>query len=167
MKKKYISRLSLGVLTTLLFACNSKTAEVAPANAVNVDEIKAIIQGMESDIADSYNLRSAAGETYYAEDAISFAQNQPPIVGKAAIDKSMADNLSRLDKGDKISFTVVEVIPSSDGNQVVEIGAYKVVDSLLENKYKGNFMSVFVKRKGKYVCIRDMVASDMPKKEAK
>jgi hypothetical protein len=45
---------------------------------------------------------------------------------------------------------------------VLEIGSYKVVDS---NNYivnSGNYMSLFVKRDGKYVSLRDMSASDIP-----
>ena len=70
-------------------------------------------------------------------------------------------------EGDVISFSVNEIYPSNDGDQVVEIGSYKVVDAQQATKFKGNYMSLFVKRDGKYVCIRDMGASDMPKKEEK
>jgi len=51
---------------------------------------------------------------------------------------------------------------SNDGNQVVEIGYYKVVNSDNAVVNSGNYMSLFVKRDGKYVSLRDMSASDMP-----
>jgi hypothetical protein len=54
------------------------------------------------------------------------------------------------------------VFVSGDGIQVVEIGYYKVVDSANTEINTGNYMSLFEKRNGKYYCVRDMSASDMP-----
>ena len=48
------------------------------------------------------------------------------------------------------------------GHQVIEIGSYVVVDSTSTEKQSGNYMSLFEKRNGKYVCIRDMSSSIMP-----
>ena len=73
----------------------------------------------------------------------------------------MAD-LNSTTKSNKISFTTNEVFVSNDGNQVVEIGYYKVVDSTNTAVNTGNYMVLFEKRNGKYVCVRDMSASDMP-----
>ena len=50
------------------------------------------------------------------------------------------------------------------GIHVVEIGSYTVVDSANTPINTGNYMSLFEKRDGKYVCLRDMSASDMPVK---
>ena len=62
----------------------------------------------------------------------------------------------------KISFKTNEVFVSNDGNQVVEVGYFKVSapDSTIVNS--GNYMSLFEKRNGKYVVLRDMSASDRP-----
>ena len=73
----------------------------------------------------------------------------------------MAD-LNSTTESNKISFTTNEVFVSNDGNQVVEIGYYKVVDSTNTAVNTGNYMVLFEKRNGKYVCVRDMSASDMP-----
>jgi len=62
----------------------------------------------------------------------------------------------------KISFKTNEVFVSNDGNQVVEVGYFKVVDSANTTINSGNYMSLFEKRDGKYVTVRDMSASDMP-----
>jgi hypothetical protein len=62
----------------------------------------------------------------------------------------------------KISFTTIEVFPSKDGVQVLEIGYYTVVDSTNTAVNTGNYMSLFEKRDGQYVCLRDMSVSDMP-----
>ena len=61
----------------------------------------------------------------------------------------------------KISFKTNEVFVSNDGNMVVEIGHFTVVDSTNTGVNRGNYMSLFEKRDGKYVCIRDMSASDV------
>lgn len=149
---------------TLAIACQPKKEEPTAAPIVDKEKIKAEIVAMESVMSDMYNMRSAASEQYYADDATSFSQNKPPLVGKFAIDKSMKDDLASLPDGYKISFSVNEIFPSKSGNIVVEIASYKVVDKDNEIKFKGNFMSLFEKRDGKYLCIRDMGASDMPKK---
>ena len=160
------SKILKGILScwVLLFviACNPKKMDLLSDSKVDSEKIKAEIEAIEAKMAEMYNLRSAASEEYYAEDAISFSQNRPPLVGKFAIDKSLKDDLTSFNKGDKISFSANEIFPSNDGEQVVEIGSYKVVDSTNNTIFRGNYMSLFVKREGKYVCIRDMGASDMP-----
>ncbi|HNP33372.1 MAG TPA: nuclear transport factor 2 family protein [Flavobacterium sp.] len=166
MKNHILKSLAFGTIAALAIACQPKKEEPKPV-VVDKDKIKAELQAMESVMADMYNMRSAASEEYYADDATSFSQNKPPLVGKLAIDKSIKEDLATFPEGDKISFSANEVFPSVDGNQVVEIGSYKVVDANGETKYRGNYMSLFEKRDGKYVCIRDMGASDMPKVDKK
>ena len=170
MKKTLLKSIALGVIMTLAIACQSKKEEpttTATTPIVDKEKIKAEIVAIETEMANMYNIRSAASEQYYADDATSFSQNKPPLVGKFAIDKSIKEDLSSFPQGDVISFFVNEIFPSNDGEQVVEIGSYKVADAKGIDKFTGNYMSLFVKRDGKYVCIRDMGASDMPKKEEK
>lgn len=151
------------VIMSLIIACTQKKeGEPTTTTTVDKDQIKAELQVMETAFAEAMNLRSPASIVYYADDATSFAQNKPPLVGKAAIDKSLREDNAAMPKGSKVSYTANEVFPSSDGNQVVEIGSYQVVDSTNAVKSSGNYMSLFEKRDGKYVCIRDMSASVMP-----
>lgn len=169
MKNKLLKSITLGIIMALAVACQPKKedskADAAPA--IDKEKIKAEIVSMETVMADMYNMRSAASEQYYDDNATSFSQNKPPLVGKFAIDKSIKEDLASLPEGDVISFSVNEIFPSNDGNQVVEIGSYKVVDSKGADKFTGNYMSLFERKDGKYVCVRDMGASDMPKKEEK
>lgn len=167
MKNNILKGIAFGVIAALVIACQPKKEEAPAPVAVDKDKIKAELQAMENVMADMYNMKSAASEEYYADDATSFSQNKPPLVGKLAIDKSIKDDLATFPEGEKISFSANEVFPSSDGNQVVEIGSYKVEDAAGVVKFRGNYMSLFEKRDGKYVCIRDMGASDMAKKEDK
>ena len=158
--------IALGIMTTLVIACQPKKEEVA-APVADKEAIKAELQTMETAFADAMNARKAEGIVYYADDATSYSQNKPPLVGKDAIYKSVKEEVDGMEAGAKISFTANEVYPSSDGNQAVELGSYKVVDSTGTAKSSGNYMALFEKRDGKYICIRDMGASDMPKKEEK
>ncbi len=168
MKNKMLTGIILGVITSLVMACNPKKEETAAtAPAVDKEQIKAELQAMETAFADAFNARTADGSGYYAEDATSFMQNKKPFIGRAAISASIKEDLATFPKGSKISFTANEVFPSNDGNQVVEIGSFKVVDSTNVTKNSGNYISLFEKRDGKYVCVRDMGASDMPKTEKK
>ncbi len=159
--------IALGVITALVIACQPKKEEVAAAPAVDKEAVKTELQTMESAFADAMNAHKADGIVYYADDATSYSQNKPPLVGKDAIYKSVKDEVDGMEAGAKISFTTNEVYPSNDGNQAVELGSYKVVDSTGTTKASGNYMAMFEKRDGKYVCVRDMGASDMPKKEEK
>ena len=151
------------VIMSLIIACNQKK-EGTPTTTTSVDkdQIKAELQVLETAFAEAMNLRSTASIVYYADDATSFAQNKSPLIGKAAIDKSIREENAAMPKGSKVSYTANEVFPSINGNQVVEIGSYQVVDSTGAVKSNGNYMSLFEKRDGKYVCIRDMSASIMP-----
>jgi hypothetical protein len=168
MKNKVLKSIALGVMIAFAIACQPKKEEPkAAAPVVDKEKIKAEIVAMETVMADMYNMRSAASEEYYDVNATSFSQNKPPLVGKFAIDKSIKEDLASFPKGDVISFSVNEIFPSNDGEQVVEIGSYKVVDGDGAVKFTGNYMSLFQKKDGKYVCIRDMGASDMPKKDTK
>ena len=145
----------------LAIACNTKKTGTEAA-AVDVEQIKKEIQAKEDEFAATYNAGEKKSIGYYAEDAISFSQNAAPHVGKAAIIEYLMANLDSLAISHKISYKTNEVFVSNDANQVVEIGYYTVVDSTNTPVNTGNYMVLFVKRDGKYVCLREMSASDMP-----
>ena len=147
----------LGAVITLLFACNGKVEE---PTVVDKDAIKAEIQAKENDFAELYNSGEIKSIGYYAKDAVTFFQNRKPIRGFEERVEFLKNDLDS--NYNTISFTTNEIFPSSDGNLVVEIGYYKVSDSAKNVLNTGNYMSLFEKREGKYVCLRDMSASDMP-----
>ena len=161
MKTKSIIGLSLFCLMSLLSACNTNKTEPV-STLIDKEQIKKEIQAKENEFAETYNSGVAKAIGYYADDAISFVQNRKPLVGKAAIVEYLMATINDETKSNKISFTTKEVFVSNDGNQVVEIGYYKVVDSTNTAVNTGNYMVLFEKRSGKYVCVRDMSASDMP-----
>ena len=159
MKNKAINGVLLVGLMTLVLSCNDKKEEPA-AVAVDKEQIKQEIQAKENEFADVYNSKELRSIGYYADDATTFYPNRPPLVGKAAIVEFLTADLTT--NTNKISFTTNEVFVSNDGDQVVETGSFKLVDSANTTLNTGNYMSLFEKRNGKYVCVRDMSASDVP-----
>lgn len=163
MKNKILKGGLVLLIMSLFMGCNEK--KEAPTVTVDKDAIKTEIQAMEDAFAAAYNTRNIDGIMYYADDAVSFSSEKKPLESKAAIHESMKEDIMTFPKAAKISFETKEVHVANDGNQVVEIGGYTVVDSTNTKMMSGNFMSLFEKRDGKYICIRDMGNSDMPKPE--
>ena len=158
MKIKVTKGLLFLYLMLLIFACNVKKTELAVV--VDKEQIKKEIQAKEDEFAAIYNTGEIKNIGYYADDAITFYQNRAPLFGREAREEFLKSDL--ISNSNKISFITKEVFVSNDGNQVVEIGSYNVVDSTNAAVNTGNYMSLFEKRDGRYVCLRDMSASDMP-----
>jgi len=158
MKNKTIKKVLLAGITVLTLACNSK--EEGSAVVVDKEQIKKEIQAKEDEFAATYNAREIKDIGYYADDATSFFQNRPALIGKEAIVEFLKSDLISANSN-KISFKTDTVFVSTDGAQVVEVGYFQVVDSTNTTINKGNYMSLFVKRNGRYVCLRDMSASDI------
>jgi ketosteroid isomerase-like protein len=159
MKNKFTIGMIFLSFLSLAVACNTKKADPVTA-VIDKEQIKKEIQAKEDAFAALYNTGELKDIGYYADDAITFYQNKAPLVGKTAIVEFLKSDL--VSNTDKISFKTNEVFVSNDGIQVVEIGSYTVVDSTNTPINTGNYMSLFEKRNGAYVCLRDMSASDMP-----
>jgi ketosteroid isomerase-like protein len=158
MKYMIVKGASLAIIACLVIACNTDKQE-APAVVIDKEQIKKEIQAKEDSFAAVYNSGEVRDIGYYADDATTFFQNRKPLVGKEAIVTFLKSDIGS--NSGKISFQTNEVFVSNDGNQVVEIGSFKVVDSANTPINSGNYMSLFEKRNGKYVAVRDMSASDM------
>ena len=159
MKKNIFKGGLLTVILVLMISCNSKQ-EASTTTTIDKEQIKKEIQAKEDAFADLYNTGELKNIGYYADDATTFFQNRPPLIGREAIVEFYKSAISS--NTNKISFTSKDIFISNDGNQVVEIGYFKVVDSTNTPINTGNYMSMFEKRDGKYDCVRDMSASDMP-----
>ena len=162
MKKDILKMGLLSGILMLMISCNSKQ-EASTTTTIDKEQIKKEIQAKEDAFAEIYNTGELKNIGYYADDATTFFPNRPPLVGKDAIVEFYKSAITSVT--DKISFTSKDIFISNDGNQVVEIGYFKVVDSTKNPINSGNYMSLFEKRDGKYVCVRDMSASDMPPSE--
>ncbi len=160
MKNKILNGLLLGSLLISMLACNTKKEEEKPAVVVDKEQIKKEIQAKEDEFSATYNSGKAKEIGYYADDAVSYYQHRKPLVGKKAIGEFLMADLGT--NSNKISFKTNEVFVSNDGNQVVESGSFTVTDSVSKTVINtGNYLSLFEKRDGKYVCVRDMSASDV------
>jgi ketosteroid isomerase-like protein len=157
MKNMLVTGVSLVCIISLLVACNAKKEETA-AVVIDKEQIKKEIQAKEDSFAAAYNKGEVTNIGYYADDATSYFQNRLPLVGKEAIVTFLKNDI--ISNTDRISFTTKEVFVSGDGNMVVEIGSFKLVDSANAPLNTGNYMSLFEKRNGRYVTVRDMSASD-------
>ena len=159
MKKDILKGISLFIVLSIMISCNQKS-ETSTAATVDKEQIKKEIQAKEDAFAELYNTGQLKDIGYYADDATTFFQNRPALVGKEAIVEFLRSDLSGA-SSNKITFKTQEVFVSNDGNMVVEIGHFTVVDSTNTGINRGNYMSLFEKRNGKYVCVRDMSASDV------
>ncbi len=162
MKNKRIETALFIFVISLMISCTANKEETLAESPIDIDQIKKEIQAREDEFAEVYNSRELKNIGYYAEDAITFAQNRSPLVGKKAIVEYLKAGIENSDDGIKISFKTEEVLVSNGGNQVVEIGYFKLVDAVDTILNTGNYMVVFEKRNGRYVSIREMSVSDMP-----
>jgi hypothetical protein len=162
MRNKIAKTVLAASLMSLVISCNDKKAEEPAGVVVDKEQIKTDIQAKEDEFSKAYNSGVKNSIGYFADDATSFAQNKPPLVGKKAIVDYLLESVDSNTMSHKITFVTKEVFPSTDGNQVVEVGYYKVLDSTNNAINTGNYMVLFEKRNGKYVSVRDMSASDMP-----
>lgn len=158
MKNKIQKGVFVLCLMIIISACNTNKSEHATV-VIDKEQIKKEIQAKEDAFAEIYNSGEIKKIGYYADDAITFYQNMKPLQGREARLEFLESDINT--NTNKISFTTNEVFVSNDGIQVVEIGYYQVVDSIGTAINTGNYMSLFEKRDGKYVCLRDMSASDM------
>jgi len=157
MKSVFLKGVVLGYVFLLMGACNSNQDQAA---SVDIEQIKKEIQARENKFADIYNGGELKNIGYYADDAVTFYQNMAPLRSRQERLDFLASDLEG--NTNKIEFKTNEIFASKDGVQVLEIGAYTVVDSTNAIIGSGNYMSLFEKRDGQYVCLRDMSASDMP-----
>lgn len=133
-------------------------------SSMTMDELAALkteIQKIEDNYAKNVNSKNVDSiMTYYADDAVSYDSNSRPLHGKEEIRESMEELSKGFPKRAGIRYTVTEIFPSGDGNQVIEIGHYKISDPKGVNYGTGNYFSVFEKRNGKFLCIRDIQTPD-------
>src|SRR4051794_34192296 len=101
MRKVIVKAIIMSGIIPVLFSCNGQTEKEKPATVlgdkdqvVDKDQIKAQIQAKEDEFAATYNAGVLKSIGYYADDAVSFYQNRPPLVGKQAIIEFLKSDLS-------------------------------------------------------------------------
>lgn len=138
-------------------SCQTKV-EASTSEAVDEAKIRAEIQDLEDVYAKALNHRDVDGMvTYYAEDAQSYETGKEPMLGKMKIRSSLTKQMQNIAPGLTIQFDIKNLLISSDGGQVVETGGYEIHDESNARIHGGNFMAVFEKRDGKYLCVREFI----------
>ncbi|WP_290841894.1 DUF4440 domain-containing protein [Flavobacterium sp.] len=149
------------IASVVVFLNCEKPVERTTLGADELAALKVEIQELEDNYAKNVNSKNVDSiMKYYADDAVSYDSNSQPLHGSLEIRESMEDLSKGFPKRAGIKYTVREVFPSGDGTQVIEIGHYKISDPKGINYGSGNYFSVFEKRNGKYVCIRDIQTPD-------
>ena len=174
MKNKNSLKLTLmGLSLLFLFACNTTTnekTETEPAVPVepvivkpDMAAVKAEIQAIETAWAAATNARDVnALMALYADDAVSMPNNAPSLVGKAAIQKDLEENMKKRPEGSTVSYETTEVF--GDDQVVTEIGTAVTKDATGKVTSTGKYMAIFEKRDGKYLCIREIYNDDVKEK---
>ncbi len=122
-------------------------------------KIRTEIQAMEDAYAAGLKAKDAnAVIAYYADDAVSMVNNAPVATGHDALLKMAQDDIDSDTTNLTESFETVDIFAA--GDLVVETGkaAYKDADGNVVKT--GKYMSLFEKRDGKYLCIRDIYNED-------
>lgn len=152
-----------------LIACKQETppteAAAAPVEAPAVDmaAVKAEIQAVENQWADAMNKKDlTALMAMYADDAISMPDGAPALTGKAAIQARQEKQFADAKGNITVSFQTMDVY--GDGDVVTEYGTSTEKDDKGNIVETGKYVATFKKMDGKYVCIREIYNSDMPKK---
>ena len=142
-------------LCGLFIACQPPAADQP---MVDLDAVRAELQGLEDAYAKASNERNVDGILgYYADDAQRLPDGEPTIKGKDAIRQHALKEIAADTSGAKVRFEVVDVF--AEGNLAVEVGRY-IGTAPDGSEDRGKYMAIFEKRDGKYVCIRDIWNSD-------
>jgi ketosteroid isomerase-like protein len=163
-KTTFLTTLSLCIL--LLASCQQAPETKAEAPKPDMAKIKAEIKAIE----DAWAVASSAEDVativgFYADDAISMIDDQPMLVGKAAIQKSVEAEMARHKGKVTVAFETLDLY--GDETRVTEVGKTTVTDSTGKVVYTGKYMAVWEKRNGKWLTIRDMSNDDAKEDPAK
>ncbi len=122
-------------------------------------KIRTEIQALENGYADGLNAKVAnAVAIYYSDDAVSMDNNAPAASGKDAILKMIQQEIASDTTKNVVSFETIDIFAA--GDLVVETGKATYKDSDGNVVKSGKYMSLFEKRDGKYLCIRDIYNDD-------
>ena len=139
-----------------MFSCAPPAAETPPAP--DMAQLKTEIQAMEDAYAAAENAKDAdAVVAYYADDAVNMPNNEPEVVGKASILARVKEQMAKDTSGSTITFTVQDIMVG--GDYLIEVGKSESTFPS-GKKTTGKYISIFEKRDGQYVCIRDIWNND-------
>jgi uncharacterized protein (TIGR02246 family) len=159
---KNLFLVTIALFTLLNTACQ-QAAEPKPvtqeAPKPDMAKIKAEIQAIENTWAAASNAKDVATIVgFYTDDAISMSDDQPMLVGKAAIQKGVEEEMAKRKDNATVVFKTLDVY--GDETCVTEVGKTTVTDATGKVIYGGKYIAVWEKRNGKWLTIRDIVNDD-------
>ena len=161
--KTYVYDIPINITGSYANAMQKKDGEWKIAKSwlttSDMSAIKAEIQSIENAWAAAFNAKDVATIVgFYADDAISMNDDQPMLVGKAAIQQGIEAEMANRKGIGKVSFETLEVY--GDETRVTEIGKTTVKTDAAIVTYSGKYMAVWEKRNGKWLTIRDISNDD-------
>jgi ketosteroid isomerase-like protein len=157
-KSTHFSFLFAAFAATILLTASCKQAAQDPAKP-DLAQIRTEIQAMEDAYAAGLKAKDAnAVIAYYADDAISMVNNAPIAVGHDALLKMAQDDIASDTTNTTVSFETVDIFAA--GDLVVETGKAIYKDPSGNVAKTAKYMTLFEKRNGKYVAIRDIYNKD-------
>lgn len=161
--KTYVYDIPINITGSYANAMQKKDGEWKIAKSwlttSDMSAVKAEIQAIENTWAAAFNAKDVATIVgFYADDAISMNDDQPMLVGKAAIQQGIEAEMANRKGIGKVSFETLEVY--GDETRVTEIGKTTVRTDEAIVTYSGKYMAVWEKRNGKWLTIRDISNDD-------
>ena len=118
-------------------------------------KLKEEIQALETSWSNADNAHDVnAVAAFYADDAVSFANNQPMLVGNGAIRKDIEASMAKKTKGSTLAYEVMDAFGCD--NYATEVGKTIRKDSTGKIISTGKYMALWEKRNDKWICIRDI-----------
>ena len=146
------------IAAAALLTASCKPATQEPTKP-DLAAIRTEIQALENSYAAGLKAKDAnAVIAYYADDAISLVNNAPIAVGHDALLKMAQDDIARDTTNTTVTFETVDIFAA--GDLVVETGKAIYKDPSGNVAKTAKYMTLFEKRNGKNLAIRDIYNED-------
>ncbi len=140
-------------------AQKEKAATEQAVSKPDMAALKAEIQAIETEWASATTAKDIDKlMLFYADDAVEMNDDEPMLVGKAAIQQAMLKSWEARKAGATVSYETMDVY--GDGNVVTEVGKTTTKDAAGKVISGGKYVGIFEKRDGKFICIRDINNED-------
>ena len=156
MKFKTVLSFMIGSLILLMFSCSTPVGEPMVDHAKVKEDITTVTKSW----SEAINKKDMEAElALFAEDVKIFPPNRAPEIGKAVVKANMKKNMAQDSTVWSIDFSTNEVF--AGGDHVTELGSWTVSGADGKMMDKGNYITIYEKKDGKYLVIRDIYNSEM------
>jgi uncharacterized protein (TIGR02246 family) len=146
------------LLAAGLIALSACTKSAAPGGAAHADEVRAVNVAWNK----AYNAGDSDGVVaLYAEDAVLLAPGAPPARGRASIKDTIAKDIAALAAAGLTATDDPMGDVAESGDLAWQSGGYKITDKSGAVAETGKFLTVFERKNGKWLIVRDTWNSDV------